>query len=362
MSAFGWLFKSGGEIGQAGLESIFPLSLSLEDFKFADIVTTYTKILTDCAERTHGLSEDQYATLWDNCLQSESNFGLISLLACAMSDKSKLFIVYDEPTNVLRKATTKEQEQIESDYKKQGKSPVGVFVSFQKYRRTDMLTIYSIMEHCILASLHKSMNLSKAIQVKMNDMRTGVSLQDSSITVNQAKSIADALRNGKDVLMDAKDSISTATPDTSSTEKAIGFLNGKRAFILSLPISYISGLQTAGIGSTGEADNRAVEIGLRQYFASILQPVLQALFDISVSFKSNDFRDMGSSLEALKTFDLVSEQYMSLESKRAVIARIFDLDAAEEEKNLEEADAEAAANPPEPVVNPPVQPQQGQGK
>jgi hypothetical protein len=346
MSLLSWAFGSQSSLSDSELPEIFPLSLDKQIFIKSDILTTYLKILTDTIERTHGLPEKFHPLLWDNCLQSESNTGLISLLACAMTDKKDLFLVYKGSVNVLRIADSTEQEQIKRDYEKTGKSSVGIFVSFKNYFRTDMLEIYSALEYCVLCSLHKTLNVSKAVQIKISELRSSVSLADASIASTQAKSIANALRNGRDTYLDAKDIIETAKIDTSSTEKAILFLDGKRAFILGLPLAYISGEQTTGIGTTGEADAKAVERGLKQYFVSIIQPVLKALFGADTEFKTEDFRGMTTALEVLKTFELVSDENLSQESKQEIIARVFDLDPDEEQKNLKSEAAQRDANPP----------------
>lgn len=350
---------------ESEIKEIFPLALSKGDFVKSDILHTYLKILTDTVERTHGLKEELQPSLWDNCLQNEASLGLVSLLAEAMTAKADLFLVYLPSVKILRKATSEEEKQIREDYKATGESKVGVFISFKKYRRTEMLEIYSAFEYCVLSSLNKTLNISKAVQVKINELRGSVSLSDSTVAVNQAKAIAEALRNGNDILIDQKDSIETATPDTSSSEKAIDFLDAKRAFVLGLPLAYISGEQTGGIGSSGENDMRAVERGLKQYFVSIIQPVLKALFGAEVEFKSQDFRQMTTALEVLKTFDLVSDENMSKESKQEIIARVFDLDPEEEQKQIEaeakeQEDTETEdppTNPPNPLVkNPPKTP------
>jgi hypothetical protein len=317
------------------LPDIFPLDVVQRDFTRMDILSTYTKILTDTIERTFGIPKQLEKLLWDNCVQTESNDGLITLLAEAMTEQRDLFIVYSPSVKILRKATEKEEAQIRDDYKKMGESKVGVYISFKKYRRTQMLLVYSSFEYCVLASLNKTLNISKAVQIKINDLRASVSLNDSEVAKEQGQKIAKALSNGKDVMLDKNDEITSANPDTSSTEKAIGFLDAKRAFILSLPISYISGLQTAGIGSTGEADTKAVERGLKQYFVSIVQPVLNSLFNIETKFKSQDFRQMNTALEVLKTFDLVSDENMSREAKQEIVSRVFELDANEERANIE---------------------------
>ncbi len=343
MKFFNWSFGASAEVGQSEIESIFPLGVPSADFIKSDILQTYTKILTDTMERTHGLNEKFDPLLWDNCVQSESSSaaGLITMLAKAMTDKTDLFIVYVPSVQIVRKATNEEEEVIRADYKKTGESSKGVFVSFKKYQRTDMLQIYSSFEYCVLASLNKTLNVSKAVQLKISDLRGGVALSDATVARDQAKSIATALRNGNDVLMDVKDQIETAKPDTEATEKAITFLDAKRAFILGMPLSYISGEQTGGIGTTGEADMRAVERGLKQYYVSIIRPVLDAIFGASTEFKSEDFRTMTTALEALKAFDLVSEDNMSREAKQEIVARLFNLDPEEEQQNIEQDAAQA---------------------
>lgn len=340
-------FKKSLTSSSAAIEQIFPLQLNLPDFARSDILATYNKILTDTLERTHGIPKDLEPLLWDSYVQSESADGLVTLLVDAMAAKADLFIVYLPSVKVLRQATTEEKSKILEDYKKMGESKNGVYISFKHYRKTDMLNIYTALEYCVIASLHKNVNLSKAVQFKMHELRSSVSLADSSIAVEQAKSIADALRNGQDVLLDSQDLIQTATPDIGPTEKAIGFLDSKRAFILGLPQAYVSGIQTSGIGSTGEADMRAVERGLKQYFVTIIEPVLNAIFDIEVEFKSQDFRQMTSALETLKTFDLVSDENLSQKSKREILARIFDIDLEDELKALEEEEKEREENAPE---------------
>lgn len=319
------------------LVEIFPFSLSSSSFVRSDIVATYTKILTDTLERTHGIPKDLMHLLWDNCVQNESSDGLVTLLVDAMVRRTDLFLVYKSELGVLRRATVSEAEKIRKDYIAQGESADGVYISFRGYRRTEMLETYSGLEFCILSSLHKSVNISKAVQIKVSELRKSTALSDSNVAVDQAKGIAAALRNGKDVVVDAADQITTTTPDISPTEKAIAFLDAKRAFYLDLPISYVSGLQTPGIGSTGEADMRAVERGLKaQYFFPIVQPVLKAIFGIDVSFKSQDFRTINSALSALKDFDLTSDDNLSKQSKRDILARMFDIDPDEEAKAIEQ--------------------------
>jgi hypothetical protein len=170
------------------------------------------------------------------------------------------------------------------------------------------------------------MNLSKSIQYKMSDMRKSVSLSDAYLPTAQAMDLANSLRSGKDIIIDKNDEVVTNNPDISSIKESISFLDSKRSFYYGMPLSYINGEQTPGIGSTGEADTRAVERGLKQYYISILKPILEALFEINTTFKSNDFRQIGTALEAIKAFELVSDDLLSRENKQLIIAKLFDVD------------------------------------
>ncbi len=348
-------FNKSSELSDSELPEIFPLSLTQDVFNRADIVATFFKILTDTLERTHGLSKKYEPLLWDNCVQTEANAGLITLLAEAMACKRELFLVFVPSVMVLREATSEEKQKIQADYKKDGESKNGVFISFKNYRRSEMLAIYSNLEYCVLSSLHKSLNISKAVQIKISKLRESVNLLDATVASGQARTIAKALERGKDVYLDKEDEITTATPDTSATEKAIGFLDAKRAFILGLPLAYISGLQSGGIGNTGEADTKAIERGLKQYFVSIIQPVLKALFGQDVEFKSQDFRQMTTALEVLKTFELTSDEYLSKEGKTDIVRRAFEVDENDEEKALKAEAAQAQKDAANGVAPPSTQ-------
>lgn len=364
---FGGLFSGKNtEVDSCGVPAAFVFGLIESDFIKADLELTYSKILTDTFERVHGLPDEVMPVLWNSCVQSEASKGLVSLLACAMCDARDLFLVYSPSLKVIREATSAEAAAIRADYEKQAKSDKGVFVSFKKFHITPMLKIYSALEHACLASLHKSTNLSKAIQYKVKNMRASVSLADSAPAIDQAKALAKALGNGQDIMTDVEDSIETASPNIEPTKNAIAFLQAKRAYILNAPLAYVTGEQAMGIGTTGEADMRAIERCLKGFFNTIVRPLCLAIFNVAVEFRSEDFRDVQSGLEVLKTFDLVTDDYMSRETKQETVARFFDLDVEAERKRIE-AEAKATPKPTPPVApapaqataTPPVAPAQG---
>ena len=326
------------------LPNIFPLPILQSEFISTDIFAIYSKILTDVLERTHGLPDDLVELMWDNCVKSNSSEGIITLLSKAMADKKDLFIIYEPSFGIVRVATAEERREIEADYDAKGFSEVGVYISFKNYRRSDMVKLYIGLEYLSVASLHKSMNLSKAVQIKINDLRSSVSLVDASDAKAQAKRIATSLSQGLDIMLDAKDVIETSTPDLTATKESVSFVTQKLSFYLGLPAAYISGEQTTGMGTTGENDMRAVERGLKGYFFSIIKPTLETLFDLKLSYKSQDFRQIAGSMDVLKTFALIDEEFISRENKTKIINQLLDLP--------EDAVGDAVAQAIAPIVPP----------
>ena len=308
------------------IPNIFPMSLKESEFVKVDVDSIYTKILTDVVERTQGIPNDVLPLFWDNCLGSESSDGLITMVAKAMSRKEDLFLIYEKALKVVRKAKGDEIQKIKEDYAKEGESEVGVYVSFKNYTRSDMVRLYSALEYCTIASLHKTMNLSKAIQIKVSSLRSAVNLTDSSVAKAQGAAIADGLGKGNDVLLDKDDIITTTTADLTAIKSSIEFLNEKRAFYLGLPASYINGILTGGLGSSGEADTKAIERGLKNYFSSVIKPLVDKLFSLSVTYKSQDFRQIAQALEALKTFEIIGEGSISAKQKQLIINGLLDLE------------------------------------
>jgi len=327
---FGW---NSATVSSDELPEIFPLAFQKTQFIEIDVISIFQKILTDVVERTHGLDDEQQELLWDNCLASEANHGLISLLARAMAQRKELFLVYSKTLNVLRVASPEEQQQIVADYLKQGKSSVGIFVNFTKYLKADLIALYSALEYLTIAALHKSMNLSTAIQYKISDLRQAVALLDKDEAKKQAVIINDSLGKGRNVYMDAKDKIETLVPDLEAIKESIEYLNEKRSFYLGLPCTYLNGEKSGGgLSDTGEGDARAVERGLKNYYFSVMRPVLEALFgeDVGLSYKSQDFRNIDSAMNALKTFALVDNEILSVENKTLIINKLLDLPEDEE--------------------------------
>lgn len=350
MAWFDWTSRS--STSNTELPDIFPIPITERDFVSIDVENIYARILTDALERTQGIPTEAQNLLWDNCLASEKQEGLVTLVAKAMVMKQDLFLIFDRATKVIRKATQPEEQRIRDDYKARGESQLGVYITFKNYTRTDMVKFYSQLEYCAIGGLWKQSNISKAIQLKLTDLRGSVSLTDSADVKTQAVALANGLAQGKDVMLDAKDILETAKPDMTALTSTMDFIAQKRSFYLGMPATYLTGEQSKGLGDSGKGDSKATERGLKAYYFSVAKPVVEGIFKIKTTFKSEDSEGLSTALETLKTMDITSDEYLSRDNKTLVVNKAFGLDASEKGD-----DPEPQPTPPPQPVNAPPAPQ-----
>lgn len=320
-----------GKSADEKLPDIFPIPITQLDFVKIDVQNIYTRILTDVLERTQGIAEKNKPLLWDNCLASEKQDGLVTLIAKAMADKKELYLVFNSAVGVVREANPEEQQIIRDAYKekaepvKMGEGKTGLYVTFKNYIKSDMVKFYSALEYCSVGGLWKQANISKSVQIKINDLRASVSLGDSAEAKKQAKAMADGMAEGRDVLTDAKDVIESLAPDMTATDKTLELIARKQSFYLGMPASYFYGEQQSGMSDTGKADSKATERGLKGYFFSVIKPVIEGLFTGKVTFKSEDTDGMDMALRTLETFDRTSNEFLGSDNKTLIINKQFGL-------------------------------------
>lgn len=334
------------------LLGLFPLDVQQTQFVKNDVMNIYSKILTDVAERIDGLSDEQAALLWDNCVMSSSQDGLITMLAKAMYEKKDLFIVYDKALPIVREATSQEKVQIQTAYKGKAEPAKlengrGVYISFKNFDVTDMVKIYSALEYCTAGSLNKQMNLANSLLVKIKNLRSSVGAADKAVAEAQAKAMATSLQKGQSTLMDAEDMIETGKADIEPAKASSEYIAKKLSFYLGLPAAYIMGEQTGGMNANGEVDQNAVERGLKKFYFSILKPVYEALFEVKPKYKSQNTRQITSGLETMKTFSLVGDEYFTRDQMLRIVRSMFDIDETEEEPD--EIDVTPDPDPETPV-------------
>lgn len=307
------------------MPTLYPIPIEELNFVSIDVETIFSRILMDVLERTEGVPEDKVKLLWDSCVKSASQDGLITLVAKAMTEKADLYLVYAKDVDLIRKADSAEQAQIEADYRLKNKSTVGFFITFKNMTLTEMIKFYSAIEYCTVGGLYKAQNLSNAIQIRVSMLRASLGNSDSERAIADGALIATGLKEGKSVLMDKDDVIDTAKPDLTATTSTMEFISKKKSFYLGLPTAWVEGVQKTGMSGTGDADAKAIDRGLKPYFYKIIKPIIDSIFTINVEFKPEDNDDIATANETLKAFEVTSSQFINDENKTKILNKLYAL-------------------------------------
>jgi hypothetical protein len=156
-------------------------------------------------------------------------------------------------------------------------------------------------------------------------MRKTIGLTESDPVKQQAADIANALIDGRPAVLDAKDMVDLLVTDTAPLDSIALDLQAEISLILGLPISWVAGKQKVGLGDSGDADARSIERGLEPYFWESIHPAFSLLFGINLKFKSENYQNVSQGLEALKTMELVSDDYISKDNKILLVSKLLDV-------------------------------------
>lgn len=278
--------------GEVITDFICPYKLDMKRGAYVNYATTilYQKILKRCYAKSIGLKQEQARSLWDSVEMSEAQYGVITLVADAMTSKNELILINDN--DIIREATPKERIEIKKDYSDNGKSTKGVYMNFNKYTLTDLIKLYFDYIYDIMYSGKVNLGLARALQFKVSDLRKNVGANASDDVMVQARALENGLKNGKGVLIDAGDSVVTTDLQTTPIVDALKMVYGMLASAIGVSTSFICGELTSGMSVTGEADVNANEDGIKDFFISVFKPIVDKLFKVNLKFKTDNWRKL----------------------------------------------------------------------
>lgn len=291
----------------------FSLIMNESNFILTETKELFKNLLIECYNKSKGFNDKQSLAMWDNFdrLNDKTTAGFIGLIAEAMTEKTIVYIVYDKVTGVVRKATTSEQAEIRRDYKEKTKSPTGIMANFTKYDKADIIKLYYALLYNVVDGLNVSINVMKAVKYLADKLREKISKASSEDIINQAKAIVQNLKDGKPVLLDANDKLESTTLDVKPVESAVDFITGRIAGEMRVSLSYVNGKMTAGISSTGEADEQANERGIEIMFNSIFKPCADSLFGTDIKFISDNYHRLkaySDILPSIESSDIIEDK------------------------------------------------------
>lgn len=301
-------FKAQKDTTDFGIEIVFPLAFSDEKVSFpkAFVFELFRKILTDCYDRSTDFPEKHQTALWDSVVSTQAQKGLISLLALHMTNKTAdVYIKLDN--GIVRECTQQEKEIIDKD--PSGKN--GIKLNFASFHRSTILLILAALVEALLKNANAGLKLSQSLLLKINALRQSVADLNAQSVIEQAKAIAKGIKEGKGALLDGEDKTELTNFDPEPMEQALEVLYGLMSMMSGLPRAYVAGQMTSGLNATGEADEMAVERGLRFYFNSIFKPVCDLLFGCKLVYKTSNWRkfaEIAGQLPTLEMTELISKE------------------------------------------------------
>lgn len=320
ISKFKNIFQGTG--GQVITDLANPYKLEIDRKEFVNFKTAvlYQKILKRCYAKSKGLTDEEAQNLWDSVELGNAQYGIISMIADAMTKKRELILVND--SGIVRIADINEAEEIKKDYAEKAKSSKGVYMNFQKYTLTDIIKIYMDLVFDIMGGVKVNLGIGKALQYKIADMRKLIGASSSEDPSSVAKAVVEALKNGKSVAIDGQDNILTTPLQTAPVVEGMKLIYGLLASELGVSTSFVAGELTSGMAVTGEADVNANEEGIKDFFISVYKPVISKLFNKKIEFRSDNWRKLTQYASVIPYIE--SSLYMDEEQKKKFFNFIFE--------------------------------------
>lgn len=289
----------------------YKLCMCEGDFVRVKTLALLERILKRCYHKTVGINENAF----DNIAQSvflsveggaERN-GTIPLVARAMLDRAKIYLVYAENLGLVRRATTQEQQELDRKYKENNNATGkldgglrGMMLNFMNYDLVLLIKCYMSMIYAVMDSGNTQVNLSRSLQIKINKLRDNISVLTSDDATSQANNINDALKRGNSVLLDNLDNVIQTAVNADSTQKALDIFYSALAADIGLSMSFVSGVLTSGMSATGDADINYEENGIKDFWTTIWRPICVKLYGQDrVRFNTDKWRNLTARLQNL---------------------------------------------------------------
>lgn len=316
-------FSFGSKVTHCDIPTLWSMQLKSALYAEIQLRTMFGRILSEVITRSHTIPDD-FRHLIRDSMEGEGHQGLIEHIVCAMANQTALVLKYE--AGILHVPEYGDKSRIMDEWKKGVKPKNTLMLSFKNYHKTTILRQYLHHKYLLLCTQNKALNLSSAVQIKIDLLRQSVGMKDGDVAGEQAIKIANALLDGSPVLIDSKDAIELLAPDTSPLKEVAEDIQSEISLILGLPIAWIAGKQKVGLGDSGDADSRAIERGLEPYFWESIHPAFKLLFDITLKFKSERIENISLGLQALQTFTLSGDRLLSSENQARILSMLFDVE------------------------------------
>lgn len=313
----------------------YKLLMCERDFIRIKTIALFERILKRCYHKTQGWKGgDKIENLIAQSVflsvehGTEQN-GTIPLVARAMYQRQRLYLVYAENLGLVRRADTNEQNELTELYKNNSNATGklknglrGMILDFTNYDLSLLIKCYMALIYAVMDSGNTQVNLSRSLQIKINKLRDNISVLTSDDATSQANNINDALKRGNSVLLDNLDNVIQTAINADSIDKALNIFYSSLAADLGLSVSFVSGILTSGMSATGDADINYEENGIKDFWTSVWRPICNRLYgQESVSFATDRWRNLTAKLQNLTYVE--NSSLFTEEQKREFVESIL---------------------------------------
>lgn len=309
-----------------------PYRLTMCESLFVRVKTQalFERILKRCYHKTAGIAEDKAngiaMSMFLSVEYEQQKNGTIPLVAKAMTDKARVYLVYSPKDELVRKADINEQQTLIKQYQLNtnaladiGGGKRGMILDFTQFTMTDLVKCYMGLIYAVMDSANTQVNMSRSIQIKIADMRKNISVLTSKDATKQGNDINDGLKNGKSILVDSADQIIQTAVDATTVKDALSIFYTALASDIGLSESFVSGILTSGMSATGDADINYEDTGIKDYWSSIWRPIMIKLYgQPNVKYKTDRWRSIGQKLQNLI---LIENSTLFTDEEKAEYAR-----------------------------------------
>jgi hypothetical protein len=270
------------------------------------IKTIYKKILQYLFHKTifDNNMDKKLNVFQDNFLNTEQNLGFISLLTDAIYRCESQVFRYDSGTNTIEKFSYRDGINANDRHI--------CVVDFSKNKSGILLlSQYVNMLYNLLTSEQKKANISNSLTFKINDLTDKVGMIEKKSVEQQALNIKNSILRGDMAVIDAGSSIDIGNTDITPETKTEETIKQNIAQVIGLPLNFLFGTSTAGIGASGENDTDSLERAMQTNFEIYWKPYVEKLFNIKIKYKVENWqliRNCRDILDYVETSTLLSEE------------------------------------------------------
>ncbi|MDR1498711.1 MAG: hypothetical protein LBS34_00280 [Rickettsiales bacterium] len=305
-------------------DDFIPLSFGLDiqerDYKRLFVKNIYSNIFEYLLTKTNFTRESEremvFNLSFNNSEKTSQMNGLISILVNSLLDNNPVILRYNKSVNTITEENYNANNFSINDLK-----PNSCIADYsQKQSEVKLLSYYARTIYNTYKSIENKTRVSNAIVVIFERLSDKINFVERKSFVKQLKEFKRAVESGGLAYLDnAK--LQYGIADVNNEIKVQENNRENIANALNLPLNFLFGTTTQGLGTRHEEDSLSLDRTMQKNFVSLWQPIIEKLFNIKISYAIDKYRlseTHKSFLDWVETSGMVDEQ-----SKKEITANIL---------------------------------------